>query len=28
MRNFNTMNRLVMMSREGPAGQPINEEKL
>jgi uncharacterized protein (DUF1697 family) len=28
MRNFNTMNRLVMMSREGPAGQQNNEEKL
>jgi uncharacterized protein (DUF1697 family) len=27
MRNFNTMDRLVMMSREGPAGQQNNEEK-
>ena len=27
MRNFNTMNRLVMMSGEGPAGQRNNKEK-
>jgi hypothetical protein len=27
MRNFNTMNRLVMISREGPATQRNNEER-
>jgi uncharacterized protein (DUF1697 family) len=27
MRNFNTMNRLVMMSREGPAEEPKHKEK-